>query len=172
MKNKIFLSLFLLCVLFACKNKKIANESIVNTSSETKSTVRGLDTINLERSHIALDGSTFFRIEKDSVGSNILIEYCDAEIPKYAIKNNVLIHNWGQETDCLNIITTFERNDTLVYETAFQDNSDSKEVIRFFKLDRKGVFWSINDEFFIDSLYLNSIPKIKQPCEDCYDGCD
>lgn len=134
----------------SCQKKEIKVPNIINEGS--------------------IIGHTFYRVEKFE-NKYILLEPCDAHIPKYIAYKDSIYHDWGQEHYSLNIITQKKLDDKIIFETTYKYNGekpdDSDSTLIFQSLDKEKKIWKINDEIFIDSQFINTIQRKKQPCKEC-----
>lgn len=152
--NKILSILLLGVCLFPFSNKQTAvNQSVSADITDFSS----------------FDGRAFFKVEQDSLGKYYIFKPCYAAVANYRINNDSISHDWGIETDYLYAVSKWVKNDTLFCEVLFLDSREYKDTIAFKKLDNEGVFWRINDVTFIDSIYSDRVPLVKEFCEDFYD---
>ena len=106
-------------------------------------------------------GHTFFRITKtDSM--DIIKQPCDARIATYKFYKDSIVHDWGQEIEAFKVLRSEDR---MSFIRNFQHKN---EVYQLKILDKEKHYWLINNEVFIDSLYIETIPYVEQNCIECY----
>lgn len=113
-------------------------------------------------------GHTFFRTAINN-NDTIIYQPCDADIAKYILYKDSILHNWGQEHYMLNIVSSIIENSHINLKTTYKYNGkvpdEADSLIIFQQLNKK--FWKINGDIFIDSLYTSSIKHMNQPCSEC-----
>ncbi|WDF59946.1 hypothetical protein PQ462_00940 [Flavobacterium sp. KACC 22758] len=128
---------------------------------------------NLKEKKLQLPvGHTFFRVTIKN-RDTVICQPCDANIAKYVIYKDSVFHNWGQENYMLNIVSLINGGNQIKLKTTYKYNNETPDgidsTITIQQLNKK--IWKINDEIFIDSLHINSIRHINQPCKE-FDNCD
>lgn len=125
-------------------------------------------------SKIDFSGHTLFKvIETDS--GRVLYKPCGANIEKFKIYRDSIFHNLGQEYYTLNIsskeVLENEITYRLIYKYNLEKPENSDSILKIQPLDKKQKFWKINNDLYIDSVFVSTIKTIKElPCdEECYD---
>ncbi|KIA94495.1 hypothetical protein OA93_20425 [Flavobacterium sp. KMS] len=111
----------------------------------------------------------FFEVKKIN-SINSIYEPCDASNKKYSIKDSLLVYTTAQDGDFRYRILGIKKNSN-DYELQIKNTDPTQKVsiLNISKIDDK--YYSINGKVFIDSIFINTIPHIKQPCKEC-DNCD
>ncbi|MCX8523673.1 hypothetical protein OF897_07025 [Chryseobacterium formosus] len=119
-------------------------------------------------------GHTFFKVSQTK-NRKVLYKPCDANIPKYKIFKDSIFHNWAQEYYSYNITSVKNMKLQTSFRTNYKYNNEipgtKDSLVIFEKVGKDKMYWKINGEIFIDSLYVNKIPNITQPCSECSDDC-
>ncbi|MCP2025471.1 hypothetical protein L1276_000611 [Flavobacterium sp. HSC-32F16] len=156
--NKTFLVLILIMIV-SCVNR---TENI-----EKSQTVDNY-------SKIDFSGHTLFKvIETDS--GRVLFKPCGANVEKFKIYKDSIFHNLGQEYYTLNISSKEVLENEITYKLIYKYNSEKPEnsdsILKIQPLDKKQKFWKINNDLYIDSVFVSTIKTVKElPCDDeCYD---
>jgi hypothetical protein len=140
---------------------------LVNISCQDKKSSTKESIIN-QKSHEAVIGHTFFRITETDKG-RILYQPCDADIATYRFYEDSIYHNWGQEPDVFKISKKYQKENEFIFNGQYSSQTDNKNSIKVYRLDVKGIYWKIDNEIFIDSLYSKTIKYVEQPMKDCGD---
>lgn len=125
-------------------------------------------------SKIDFSGHTLFKvIETDS--GRVLYKPCGANVEKFKIYSDSIFHNLGQEYYTLNISSKEVLENEITYRLIYKYNSEKPEnsdsILKIRPLDKNQKFWKINNDLYIDSVFVNTIKTVKElPCdEECYD---
>jgi hypothetical protein len=140
--------LILSLLLISCKDSSI----IKNDGKKNKD-----DILNIE-------GHTFFKVTETDSGK-VLFKPCDASIEKYKFDKDTLYHNWGQEYDLIKKISFIENKGIYVFK-GYNYNTKENEEIQIKKNNVEEYYLEINNQIFIDSLFINKIILTKEPCDD------
>lgn len=149
MKHLLIIQSFFILILFSCQNK----------TTEKK---------------LEIIGHVFFKVQESQNGK-VLFKPCGAQIEKYIIYKDSILHQLGQEKFYLNIISTENSENKSQFKTKNRNNGEVAEtddsLLIFQKLDENQKFFKINNHIFVDSLYAKSLRIVKElPCDDdCYD---
>ncbi|WP_409417019.1 hypothetical protein [Flavobacterium sp. PS2] len=140
--------LILSLLLISCKDSSI----IKNNGKKNKD-----DILNIE-------GHTFFKVTETDSGK-VLLKPCDASIEKYKFYKDTLYHNLGQEYDLIKRISFIKNEGTYIFK-GYNFNTKKNEVIQIKKNNSEEYYLEINNQTFIDSLFINKIVLTKEPCID------
>jgi hypothetical protein len=155
-------------ILINCKKK----QSNLSEKSSTKQQVIKTDTISDKISLKILYGKTFYMITKtDSI--DILYHYCNASINTIKVYKDSVFEDFGQEDYTMKVgKKELVENQILFFGKEEQSVPEKKYNFKY--LNKNKGYWKINNKIYIDSLYINSLPSIKQPCIECWDkeDCD
>lgn len=152
MQTKRFILLVLLLPLISCKDKNTVEKATVGQIQNP------------------LSGHTFFKVMENDEKEKYIYEPCYALVRQYAVFENEIYLNYGQEFYYMDIKSVEKRNDSIIYRTIFKTpwNAyfDSDSLIVFKSLDSEKKFWTINKEEYTDSLYASTVPLVKEadPC--------
>lgn len=157
---------FLICIgILSCKTDKKQPEitSTENIISEIK---KEQPAPKISKSD--LEGHTFFRVEIEN-NDTILYQSCIAEIPKYSFSDKKIIHNWGQETDTLEIIDFKTEENIINYQVKIWKKNQNIQIrktdSRLRILEIETLYTNgIQKEIFINSLFSKEIPLVKEEC--------
>lgn len=116
------------------------------------------------KSELNLEGHTFFKITETDSG-RVLFKPCGALIEKYKFYKDSLYHNWGQEYDLIKKTSLKKNKDVYIFE-GYNHNTNESDIIQIKKMNAEGYYLEINDEIFIDSLFIKKIIFAKEPCND------
>ncbi|KFF01786.1 hypothetical protein [Flavobacterium hydatis] len=116
-----------------------------------------------------VNNHTLYEVKKIN-SINSIYEPCDATNKKYSIKDSLLVYTTAQDGDFRYRILGIKKNNN-DYELQIKntDPTQNVSILNICKIDDK--YYSINGKVFIDSIFINTIPHIKQPCKEC-DNCD
>lgn len=127
------------------KNDKINNTEIIK------------DEFNLEK-------HTFFRVTETDSGK-ILFKPCDASIENYKFYKDSIYHNLGQEYDIIKKLSFVKSYDNYIFK-GLNNNTKENELIQVTRINVDDYYLKINNEIFIDSLFIKKIPLVKESCND------
>jgi len=140
---------------------------IINMAScQNEKKQKNLENKKTLNNELNLEGHTFFKVtETDS--EKVLLYPCDASIENYKFYKDSLYHNWGQEVDILKKISIKE-NANIYTLYGFNLNTNKNDEIQIQKIKDDNSYLKINNEIFIDSIYIKKIRRIK----DCQDNLE
>lgn len=110
-----------------------------------------------------IEGHTFLKVIEEN-SHKIVYEPCYASVETYRFYKDSVYHNWGQEYDIIKGSIS-KKNNTFLFR-GFNDNSQEENEIQVSKLDGSNLFWSINNEIFIDSINITQIEFVKEICKE------
>ncbi|MFH7016372.1 hypothetical protein [Flavobacterium sp. FlaQc-47] len=112
---------------------------------------------------------SFYEVKKIN-SINSIYEPCDASNKKYILKDSILIYTSAQDGDFRYKVLNFSKNHE-GYQLKIKNNDPTQNIssLSIRKIDTK--YFSINGKTYIDSVFIKTIPHIKQSCEEC-GNCD
>lgn len=136
---------------------------------------RSPETIIKNNHYQNIVGHTFFKITEGENGA-VLFKPCDANIEKFILFDDSIFHNWGQEYYTYLIQSISRTSNSAEYRTTYKYNLEVPEtadsLLVFEPVGKDKIYWKINGEIFIDSLFINTIPYVNQLCSECYEDCE
>ncbi|MBC7388132.1 MAG: hypothetical protein H7329_02880 [Opitutaceae bacterium] len=144
-KFDLFLNLVFLILFTSCNS---SNSSVTNAA---KIEYKNIDSII---------GHKFFKVTETDSG-NILFQPCGAEIENYKINEDLIIHNWGQETDIIKEVYQSQENQTILIK-GHNENSSLNESYKVKK--EKDSYFRINNILFIDSNSIKDLKIVEEFC--------
>lgn len=93
-----------------------------------------------ENSLPSIIGNSFYRVVKIK-NNYVVLEPCDANIPKYVVYKDSVFHDWGQEHYSLNVTSWENIDNRIILQTTYKYNAerpdDSDSTIIFQSLDNE-----------------------------------